>query len=276
MSYMHTPKKSGIPREVLKWLQSLDLSFAPKNARRDFSNGYLVAEIFSWYYPEDFPMDFYDNGVSLQTKFGNWSQIEKFLSKRNINLHKEVIDGTIHCKPGAAEILVREIYTILTNRKIKTTHEEETDFTDRNYQDMLPMVARATASKSIKNNLRITELMSEPDTNTNKQKIHAIIHMHLQQRQFERAENPKRFDIKPTLGELAVRLPPASLQCQNLDPETNRPKLNGEIKCLAKPSPSEIRSKSNVQFKEIDVRQTNKNALLSTAGVSSQIKGIYS
>ncbi|RXM29472.1 Ankyrin repeat and SOCS box protein 5 [Acipenser ruthenus] len=43
----------------------------------------------------------------------------------------------------------------------------------------------------------------------------------------------ERFDIKPTLGELAVRLPPTSLQCQNVDSETNPPKLKGEIKCLA-------------------------------------------
>lgn len=30
-------------------------------------------------------------------------------------LKKEAIEGTIHCKPGAAELLVLEVYTILTN-----------------------------------------------------------------------------------------------------------------------------------------------------------------
>ncbi|XP_010898049.2 spermatogenesis-associated protein 4 isoform X2 [Esox lucius] len=203
-------KQTGLPREVLKWLQSLDLSFFPKNLRRDFSNGFLVAELFSWYYPEDFPMHSYDNGTSLPTKQGNWAQIERFLAKQNINFLKEAMDGTIHCKPGAAELLVQEIYTVLTNRRIKGLQDREIDFTDRDYQEQLPMVARATASKAIKNNLRLTEVLAEPSISTNQRKVQAIIHMHLERRAAERAQNPKRFNVKPTLGELAVRLPPSS------------------------------------------------------------------
>ncbi|MBN3300057.1 SPAT4 protein, partial [Amia calva] len=190
--YDQPPRRTGIPRDVLKWLQSLDLSFSPKNARRDFCNGYLVAEIFSWYYPGDFPMHSYDNGVSLPTKLGNWSQIERVLSKRDVSLPKELIDGTIHCKPGAAEILIQEMYTLLTNRQIKSVQEEETDFTDRNYQEKLPMVARSTASKAIKNNLRLSEVIAEPNISTNRQKARAIIHMHMQQRQTERVEDPSK------------------------------------------------------------------------------------
>lgn len=45
--------------------------------QRDFSNGYLVAEIFSWYFPRDFHMHSYDNGASVAAKQSNWSQIER-------------------------------------------------------------------------------------------------------------------------------------------------------------------------------------------------------
>ncbi|XP_006630150.2 spermatogenesis-associated protein 4 [Lepisosteus oculatus] len=272
MAYVQPPKKAGLPRDVLKWLQSLDLSFSHRNVRRDFSNGFLVAEMFSWYYPGDFTMHCYDNGTSLPTKLGNWSQIERFLLKRNISLPKELIDGTIHCKPGAAEILIQEIYTILTNRQIRCIQEELADFTDRSYQEKLPMVARSTASKAIKNNLRLSEVIAEPNVDTNRQKVQAIIQLHLQQRQAERTENPKRFNVKPTLGDLAVRLPPSLPQWQDVNEETqprnSKTETEAPKSCL-----SAIRSKANVQFKEIDVKQTDKKSLLSSVGSPSQITG---
>lgn len=39
------------------------------------------------------------------------------LQKQNLSLVKSVIEGTIHCKPGAAELLVQEVYSILTNKR---------------------------------------------------------------------------------------------------------------------------------------------------------------
>ncbi|KAJ8015448.1 hypothetical protein DPEC_G00026230 [Dallia pectoralis] len=248
---MENPKKTGLPREVLKWLQSLDLTFSPKNVRRDFSNGYLVAELFSWYYPEDFPMHSYDNGTSLPTKQGNWKQIERFLAKQNVHFLTEAIDGTIHCKPGAAELLVQEIYTILTNRRIKGLQDREIDFTDRDYQEQLPMVARATASKAIKNNLRLTEVLAEPSISTNQRKVQAIIHMHLEQRAAERVHNPERFNVKPSLGELAVRLPPPSHSREN-DSDGNGQAHAGTTKSCE----SSCRNSDSVHFREIVVRQS--------------------
>ncbi|XP_073462770.1 spermatogenesis-associated protein 4 [Aquarana catesbeiana] len=264
--YPEAPRRTGVPRDVLRWLQSLDLSFSPKNFRRDFSNGFITAEIFYWYYPEDIQLHSFDNGTSLATKLGNWSQLEKFFLKRNLNLSKELIDGTIHCKPGAAELLLQDIYVMLTNKRIKILRDNEVDFTDRNYQHKLPMVARSTATKAVKSNITLSETLAEPDIIINQQKVQAVIDLHLLQRQQERIDDPRRFNVKPSVGELALRIPPPP---DNTGSESSL--SNRSASSLS--SSSSIRSKSNVNFKEIQVKQGDRSyvssSMTSTASSSA-------
>ncbi|XP_029434469.1 spermatogenesis-associated protein 4 isoform X3 [Rhinatrema bivittatum] len=135
-------------------------------------------------------MHSFRNGNSLPIKLGNWAVLERFFRKRKLNFSKEMIDGTIHCKPGAAEALLQSIYITLTSRGIQVIRDEKVDLTDTAYQKMLPMVARPTATKAVKNNIRITEIMSQQDILTNQQKIQTIIDRHLQHRHEERIEDP--------------------------------------------------------------------------------------
>uniref|UniRef100_UPI00398E704A spermatogenesis-associated protein 4 isoform X2 n=1 Tax=Pristiophorus japonicus TaxID=55135 RepID=UPI00398E704A len=216
-SYAAVPANAGLAREVIKWLQSLDLSYPFKSVRNAFCNGYLVAEIFSWYYPQDVDVSVFNNGVSFPSKLKNWSQLERFFFKRKFNIPKELIDATIHSKPRGAICLIQHIYTLLTNRQAKYILDDELNFMDYSYQQKLPMVARATVSNAIRTNLRLTEVLEQPDHFTNKQKALDIINMHVQQRQLARLEQPK------TMA-------------------------------------SEIRSKTNVLFKETNVKQVVRNS----------------
>lgn len=58
---------------------------APRSRpRSDFSNGFLVAEIFSRYYPSELAMHSYDNSASnAARKLDNWSLLSKFAKARS-------------------------------------------------------------------------------------------------------------------------------------------------------------------------------------------------
>ncbi|XP_048382165.1 spermatogenesis-associated protein 4 [Stegostoma tigrinum] len=247
--------RAGLAREVIKWLQSLDLKFPFKHVRKAFSNGYLVAEIFSWYYPQDIDIKVFNNGVSFPSKLKNWSQLEHFFFKKKLNIPKELIYATMHSKPGGAEYLIQHIYTLLTNRQAKLILDDEMNFMDYSYQLKLPLVARTTATSAIRTNLTLTEVLENPDIFTSSQRALAIINMHVQHRQLARLEHPKRYKMKPTLGERATRLPIPQYQYDCLYPDSKRTEM-----AESKTTTSEIRSKSNVLFKEINVKQVVRDS----------------
>uniref|UniRef100_S4R5I8 Spermatogenesis associated 4 n=1 Tax=Petromyzon marinus TaxID=7757 RepID=S4R5I8_PETMA len=206
------PRRTGLSREVFRWLQSLDLTVQFRNARRDLSNGLVLAEIFSWYYPGDLLMHSFQPGESLASKLANWSLLHRFFAKRGLAFSKELTDGTLHRKPGAAEQLLQRVYSTLTNRRAQESNSEAPRFTDARYQRALPMHARSTASQALKSNVRLTQLLAEPSEVATRQRAEVVLRDHLAQRRREREQDPCRFDVRPTLGELAVRLPPLSAE----------------------------------------------------------------
>jgi len=208
----------GLQREVIQWIHGLDLTWQMLHPKWDLTNGYLVAEIFSWYYPQEIQMHMYNNGASLESKLQNWSLLKNFIKREKLEIADEYVEGTIHCKSRAAYMMLERMYEVLTNRKLRPPPIKNTEqpddysgaisFSDQTYQLGLPLHARSTASQAVKNNMTITEMKADPSLVLNQQKAQAIISNHIDNRRDERLEFPQRFDKKPTLGELAVRRPP--------------------------------------------------------------------
>ncbi len=138
---MSVPAPASLPRDILRWIQSLDLAYSVKNAkrwaelpgspwlsaysqitRRDFANGFLVAEIFSRYYEHDIQMHSYCNGTSLDNKRDNWGLLSKFFKKRGVQpngaeVAQEEINDIMQAKAGAINSFLSKIYTFLTGKK---------------------------------------------------------------------------------------------------------------------------------------------------------------
>ena len=60
--------RSKLPREIWRWLLGFSLKGKTKNVRRDFSNGYVIAEVLHQYFPMDIQLPEFRNGESFPIK----------------------------------------------------------------------------------------------------------------------------------------------------------------------------------------------------------------
>lgn len=161
-----------------------------------------------------------------------FSPLIKFLAKKKIKLPRELIYGTIHCKAGVPEILIQDVYTLLTHQewvtwgssqhpssetlgntcpipkmrlvnsmllfisRTQSIQDDLVNFTDYSYQMQLPLLPRSTASKFIKDNIRLSEIMSNPNTLSNELKIDFLILLQMLQRKLSRKLHPSKFPLK--------------------------------------------------------------------------------
>lgn len=68
---------SALPRELIQWLDSLDLSYAVRNPKMDLANGFVIAEILTRKYPNELSIYTFYNAQRKDRKIDNWQQIAK-------------------------------------------------------------------------------------------------------------------------------------------------------------------------------------------------------
>lgn len=105
------------PREIIKWIQSLDLSYSLKDSKRDLNNGYLIAEIFVRYHPHDLSMHSFDNSENTVKKKNNWLLLSKYFEKNKKfgfkpDEYNRIADGDFS---QLVQFMAR-LYNVLTKR----------------------------------------------------------------------------------------------------------------------------------------------------------------
>eukprot|EP00484_Ammonia_sp_Unknown_P030078 CAMPEP_0197027184 /NCGR_PEP_ID=MMETSP1384-20130603/7131_1 /TAXON_ID=29189 /ORGANISM="Ammonia sp." /LENGTH=869 /DNA_ID=CAMNT_0042455987 /DNA_START=45 /DNA_END=2654 /DNA_ORIENTATION=+ len=170
---------SGLSREVLKWIQGLDLSYSVRNVRRDFSNGFMFAEILSRYYPHDLEMHSFNNGSNNQTKLDNWHQLKKFFKKINFHYNEEEIAQIIKCDPNSAltvKAFINRLYEAITNKKLRQIDLDESA-KSKATRNVVPPYAFSTASKTVTEQLRGTDIKTS-DIQETQQLAQTVISQH--------------------------------------------------------------------------------------------------
>ena len=109
----------SFPREILKWLQSMDLSVSVQNIRRDFANGFIYAETISKYHPGFVPMHTFENSHKTYYKEDNWKQLELVFAKLKLDFKTEEFKHIKDYDMNQTVEFTLKLYTRLTNRNLE-------------------------------------------------------------------------------------------------------------------------------------------------------------
>jgi hypothetical protein len=217
--------------------------------RRDFANGFLVAEIISRYYSKDISMHSYDNGDAAKKKRDNWSQLLKvfrkvrlshILTEDQANLIASLEDG------GAVEFLSR-LYEELTQRKLQTQTRKPTVGRVAGY-------ARDIAVNKIRKAYERNDITDESDEHVVARLGSEVIQDHENALREDRLNEPSRFSTNCNTNHISAR------------------SVSGPPKSIDEDGTTD--QMPQVKVKEISVKQLDRNVTHLRA--SRQVSGIGS
>ncbi|AYU76735.1 hypothetical protein, conserved [Leishmania donovani] len=110
---------AALPREILAWLQSLQLGGSVKYPKRDLANGYVIAHICARYWSH-VPLHSFENKASAASKQGNWFVLRKVLRQKGVDVSAAMVDGMMNGADDCASAFLQQLYTVLTGKHADT------------------------------------------------------------------------------------------------------------------------------------------------------------
>ncbi|RYH09146.1 hypothetical protein EON65_40340 [archaeon] len=111
-------------RAIYAWIDGIPLSRPKRNIARDFSDGVLLAEVVSAYFPHLVELHNYTSASSLKHKMYNLETLNARVLKRlGYVLPRSLIEDVANCKAGAVE-------QVLNKLQFKMAKYRERKFTD--------------------------------------------------------------------------------------------------------------------------------------------------
>eukprot|EP01031_Cornospumella_fuschlensis_P027456 gene27456-33159_t len=112
-------------RAIYAWIDGIPLSRPKRNIARDFSDGVLLAEVVSAYFPHLVELHNYTSASSLKHKMYNLETLNARVLKRlGYVLPRPLIEDVANCKAGAVEQVLNKLqYKMAKYRERKFTDE---------------------------------------------------------------------------------------------------------------------------------------------------------
>jgi hypothetical protein len=267
--------RARLPRELAKWLQSLDLSYKIKNISRDLSNGFCVAEILSRYpvpFVTSLPYDVtnyyrvnmqeFSNGISFSERTTNWKHITEILTKKYHMTFPPDLPDKVKCQaPNAALEFLVLLYKFLTRKNLNVLNQVDETEKFKNYGEftVMPNYMRPTTNLLIRDN----ETQRIQDDLVRKFKVEGIIQNHNKYLAEER-ENQKNMSQFNRSRKIKLKKIDASsigskVIGSNVDNNQNNPQSN-EINEIRNESNSKISNDNlgNLKYKDDTNRWRDK------------------
>ena len=264
-----------LPREVVKWLQSLDLSYKIKSISKDVANGFSIAEILSRYpvpqmvslpYRVDpyyrVSMQEFGTGSSLRERQSNWAHLKDILTRKyNMPLPNDLPDKIVNKSPNAAFEFLILLYKFLTKRKVTLLNKHDETDKFRNYQELenLPGYMQPTANRLVKD----VEVQRIKDDLIRNVKLEEILDNHKKYCAIER-ENFKSMEEYNKNQEQLKKIE----NSKNLDNSNNNNNLNSDNKSN---NNNNDMNEVNESLTQLQSSENNKEEKVNLMGILNEL-----